>query len=593
MSRTPIRVLPETLIGRIAAGEVVERPASVVKELVENAIDAGASRIEVTVAGGFTGLLRVADDGTGITAADLPLAVERHATSKITSPEELESIASLGFRGEGLAAIGAVARLRLTSRETDASEGAALDVEGGAIGRVRPAARDRGTTVEVRDLFFSTPARRKYLKSASSEMRTVSQLLQAYALAHPGIRISLTVEGKTTLDLSPADDLHGRAGQVFGRERLERMVPILVERPGLALEGFLGAPENSRARSGHQIFLINGRWVASVLLRTAVREAYGDLIPPARHPEAFLHLRIPGETVDVNVHPTKREVRLQDERRLYPELIRAVREQVEGRFPALRLRGRAGEPEAPPPDRQVPLGLYLSRTAPAESGRVAERPAGPRVVPFPGVPFAPPEASESAESPEPPTAPAMASMWQVHETYILAAITDGLLVIDQHAAHERVLYEQALRRLRGDAAASQELLFPLVVELTPEEFAILLEAHAVLEKLGFHLEAFGETTVLVHAVPAGLREWRHGALLRDVLDHYTDLPTNLDVQERVARSVACEGAVTAGQKLSLEEMNALVDQLFATEKPQGDPHGRPVFLRMDLSELHRRFGRSG
>jgi len=295
----------------------------------------------------------------------------------------------------------------------------------------------------------------------------------------------------------------------------------------------------------------------------------------------------------VNVHPTKREVRLQNEQRLYPELIRGVREQVEGRFPALRLRGRPGEPVAQDaPDRQVPLGLYLSRPAPSGGGRVAERQGTPQVIPFPGT--EPGESGESAAPSPPETAgPAMASMWQVHETYILAAITDGILVIDQHAAHERVLYEQAMRRLRGEPAASQELLFPLVVDLTADEFAILLEAHAVLEKLGFHLEHFGETTVLVHAIPAGLREWRHGTLLRDVLDHYTDLPTNLDVQERVARSVACEGAVTAGQKLTLEEMNALVDQLFATEKPQGDPHGRPVFLRMDLSELHRRFGRSG
>jgi DNA mismatch repair protein MutL len=594
VTRGPIRVLPESLIGRIAAGEVVERPASVVKELVENSLDAGATRITVEIEGGLTGLTRVADNGTGIPVEELPVAVERHATSKIQSGEELESIGSLGFRGEGLAAIGAVSRLRLSSRVADAETAGELEVEGGRIGAPRPIARDLGTTVEIRDLFFNTPARRKYLKSDSSEIRTISQSLQAYSLAHPEVHLTFTVDGRSVLDLPSAPDLHERAGQILGRTRLDRMVPILIETPEFTLEGFVGAPEQSRARSGHQIFLINGRWVTSLLLRTAVREAYGDLIPPARHPEAVLLLGLPGDTVDVNVHPTKREVRLLNERRLYPALIRAIREQVEGRFPALTWSDRRppanpeASPDAPEDRNQVPMGLYLSRGTRGGSrggeGAVAER---PRVVPFPGA-MAPPSPPE-----EPGDEPAMASMWQVHETYILASISNGLLVIDQHAAHERVLFEQAMRRLRGEASASQELLFPLVVELTADELSILLEAHAVLENLGFHLELFGGTTVLVHAIPAGLREWRHGALLRDVLDHYTDLPTSLDVQERVARSVACQGAVKAGQKLSLEEMNTLVDQLFATEKPQGDPHGRPVFLRMELSELHRRFGRSG
>jgi DNA mismatch repair protein MutL len=578
------------MVGRIAAGEVVERPGSVVKELVENALDAGATRVTVDVEGGFTGLIRVSDNGNGIPVAELPLAPHRHATSKIVESPDLERIDSLGFRGEGLAAIGAVARLRITSRCPTEEGGGEISVEGGKIAPVAPAGRAPGTTVEVRDLFFNTPARRKYLKSASAELRHVSQLVQAYALARPDVHLTLRVDGRASLDLPPAEDLHGRVAQVLGTDRRERMVPVLAEGPGFVLEGFLGAPEDSRARSGHQFFLINGRWVTSVLLRAVVREAYGDLIPPSRHPEAILHLTVPPEELDVNVHPTKREVRLLRERQLYPSLISMVRQRVEDRFPSLRIEPQ-GTPEEPRPAEspQVPLGLYLSRSPEREPGGVSDAPR-PRlpgeVVPFPGSAW-----EERGEEGEPE--PAMASMWQLHETYILAAIQNALLIIDQHAAHERVLFEQALSRLRGEPAASQELLFPLVVDLTHDEFSVLLEAQPTLEKLGFHLELFGGTTVLVHAIPAGLREWRHGALLRDVLDHFTDLPAHLDVQERVARSVACQGAVKAGQKLTLEEMNTLVDQLFATEKPQGDPHGRPVFLRVGLEELHRRFGRSG
>jgi len=586
--RRKIEVLPDDLVGRIAAGEVVERPASVVKELLENALDAGALRVAVEVSAGITGSLRVADDGEGIPAEELSLAVHRHATSKLHDPDDLDRIASLGFRGEGLAAIGAVSRLSLVSCPRQAPGAAEIRVVGGAVGSVVPAARAPGTTVEVQDLFFNTPARRKYLRTLPVELRQISQLLQAYALARPDVHFSLNVEGRVSLEFPAADDLHSRAGQVLGRDRLSRMIPILIELPDLSLEGFLGAPEDSRIRSGHQIFLLNRRWVTSPLLRTAVREAYGDLIPPSRHPEAVLHLVLDPAEVDVNVHPTKREVRLARERALYPRLISLLRGKVEDRFPALRLSGGEGEPRSWPPG--PPSSSLYETGSGGQGGRVAEAElprALAQILAFPGMP-APEMAVAEGEEP-----PAMASMWQAHATYIFVSIQGAVLIIDQHAAHERVLYEQAIERFHGVPAASQELLFPQVVELTHDEVSVLLEASGTLEKLGFHLELFGGTTVLVHAIPAGLRSWRHGALLRDVIDHYTDLPTALDITERVARSVACQGAVKSGQKLSLEEMNTLVDQLFATEKPQGDPHGRPVYLRVELGELHRRFGRSG
>ena len=597
MTPRPIRVLPESLVGRIASGEVVERPASAVKELVENALDAGAEAITVEVEGGPAGLLRVTDDGTGIPAAELGTAVQRHATSKIDGPDDLDAVPTLGFRGEGLAAIGAVSRMRVLSRTEDGETAAQVVVEDGRVAAGEPAARARGTTVEVRDLFFTTPARRKYLKSPSTERRAVARLVQAYAFGNPKVAFTLVQEGKEALRAGPAADLHERAVQILGAGRVARMIPVLVEEPGVGIEGFLGAPEEARAQTGHQVFLINGRWVASPVLRQCVRAAYGDLIPPARHPEALLLLTLPPGEVDVNVHPTKREVRLLRERELYPRLITLLRRRVEGHFPSLRLR----EPDQPLPPELEPergyagedrggqqkMGLFPASPGADRVGWVSDSPRREGLV----VPF--PTAADVGGEAKGESGTALANLWQIHDTYILARIKSGVLVIDQHAAHERVLYEQALRRFEGEPPASQELLFPLVVELTPDELPLLLEAHAHLEKLGFHLELFGGTSVLVHAIPAGVREWSNGALLRDILDHFGELPDTVEIHEKVARSVACHGAVKAGQTLSLAEMNELVDQLFATEKPQGDPHGRPVFLRIDLAELHRRFGRSG
>ncbi|NNF07502.1 MAG: DNA mismatch repair endonuclease MutL [Candidatus Eisenbacteria bacterium] len=578
-----IRVLPDALVGRIAAGEVVERPASVIKELVENSLDAGAAHIEVSLDGEPQQFMQVADDGKGISAEELTLAVQRHATSKIQESDDLTQIHTLGFRGEGLAAIGAVARLRLSSRPLDSEMGASVFVEDGRIGAVEPIARAHGTTVEIRDLFFSTPARRRYLKSQTAEVRAISQLLQAYALGNPGVGFSLMQRSKQAFHFPAAPDLASRAAQILGAKRLDRMFPVEIEEADLALEGFLGAPEDSRARSGHQIFLVNGRWVTSPLLRQVVRQAYSDLIPPGRHPEALLSLRLPPEDVDVNVHPTKKEIRLRRERELYPRLTELLRRRVEGHFPSFQLSGQPEESlpdvlEEGRPESQTSLPLYPTSPKAEAEGWVSDQSSV--VLPFPKT-----ETKDSAE-------PTLANLWQLHETYICARVKQGLLIIDQHAAHERVLYEQALKRLQGDPPLSQELLFPLVVELTPDEFAVLLDSLSLLEKVGFHLETFGGTSVLVHAIPAGVREWKHGALLKDILDHISDLPSEMENHERVARSVACHGAVKAGQTLGNVEMNELVDQLFATEKPQGDPHGRPVFLRIELNELHRRFGRS-
>lgn len=599
----PIRRLSPEVVARIAAGEVIERPASVVKELLENSLDAGAGRITVEVEGSPDRLIRVADNGHGMTADGLRLALERHATSKIRAAEDLLRVTSLGFRGEGLPSVAAVSRIAVLT-STGEGAGTRLVAEGGTIVEVDAAGRGRGTTVEVRDLFFNTPARRKFQRAASTELQMVARTLQSYALARPDLHLVYAVDGREILNLPPAASLGERMSAIYGPERTGRMIPVDHGDSLLRLAGFLGAPEDSRARSDQQTFFINGRWVSNPLLRQAVRQAYGNLIPFDRHPFAVLAVEIDPTRVDVNVHPTKREVRFSNDRDLFPALVTGLKRVVEGHVPGfVPARGArpADWPEAPSAAEEPPTGDSALEVAVRDVADLfggpgdGEAPAGardagrdlPRIVAFsPGASLDAGEGGETAE-------PARADLWQLHRTYILAATRGGLLIIDQHAAHERILFEESILRLRGARAASQELLFPRVVDLTAEEFHRLLDIQPVLERLGFHLELFGGTTVVVHGIPAGLTRWHDGALLHEMIALYGDLPGGPPVEERVARSYACRAAVKAGEPLDPPEMNELVDRLFATTLPQGDPHGRPTYLRIAIEDLHRRFGRSG
>jgi len=571
------RLAPETA-SRIAAGEVIERPLSALKEVLENALDAGARRVEIAVEGSLDRGFTVSDDGDGIGPDELDLALERHATSKIGSLDDLDRLASLGFRGEALPSIAAVSRLRITSRP-EGEEGAAfIAADGGAVTDRGRAARARGTTVEVRELFFNTPARRKFLKSPAGELRAALRMVEACGLAFPEVAFRVTVDGRERLDWPPAGSVRERAGALWGPRHAEQRLEVQGERDGVRLHALLGLPEHARATRDGQTFLVNRRWIQSPVLGQALRQAYGNLLPTGRFPAAALWITLPAERLDVNVHPTKREVRFASEETVFGLIAGACAQALAPLHPPFTVvQGGSVEPHwagkvsEGPPD-QTYLGLDDPATTPAAPAAGAGRPAAGTVA-------------AADEGP---------ALWQLHNTYILAPVRDGLVIVDQHAAHERVLYEEARARLEGQRGASQQLLFPALVELSRDHFDLLLELGPSLQQLGWDLAPLGPPTVIIRGLPAGSHEDRPGALLQDVLDGVaedTGRTAHDDLTEKLARSYACHAAVRAGDPLSQDEMRVLLDRLFATTRPHGDPHGRPTFVRMALDDLHRRFGR--
>jgi len=584
---------------RIAAGEVLDRPNAALKELVENALDAGAKSIEITVENSLDRAFEIADDGVGMSLDELPLALERHATSKIAQLEDLDRLATLGFRGEALPSIAEVARLSILSRPRD-PEGPAhrLDAEGGVVQSPVPAARAPGTTIAVRDLFFNTPARRKFLKSAGGELRLALRMLNAYALASPGVAFKFSVDGRPRLALPVAASRRDRLVALYGNHFVERLIELREERPGFTFEAWLGVPELARVTREGQTILVNGRWIQSPLLSQAVRHGYGNLIPPGRHPTAILALEIDPATIDVNIHPTKREIRFSREDAVFGFLAQSVAKPLQKLAPRYAPSAR-GAPVAPSlaeltredtrqPTLFAPRGpvAVVTGGATTEGGTGATGPAGALQL-VPPAPDGETPAAASARLPD---------LWQLHQTYILAPIAGGLLIVDQHAAHERILYEEAIARFRTRGATSQGLLFSLPVDLSRDEFDLLLEVKDALEALGFELEALSPPTVMVRGVPGGIGARDPATLLRDVLDgmgeHHGRSLAKDEPWDRVAKSFACHAAVRAGETLTREEMNHLIDRLFATDLPHGDPHGRATFVRVDLHELNQRFGRS-
>lgn len=584
----PIRLLPPETASRIAAGEVVERPLSALKEVVENALDAQARRVEVRVEKSLDQWFLVADDGVGISPADLELALERHATSKLSDFDDLDHLSTLGFRGEALPSIAAVSRMRLTSRPVGADAAAFVQVEAGQVLERGAAARAPGTTVEVRDLFFNTPARRKFLHSSGGELRASTRMLESYALARPGTAFRLVVDDRERFDWGIATTRRERAAQVWGARHAEQLLEASGERAGMRVYVLLGLPEHARATREGQVFLVNGRWVQSPALSQALRQAYGNLLPGGRFPTAVVWLDVPAERLDVNVHPTKREVRFADDDAVFSLVAASCAKPLATIHPPFTVvsGGRGADPlpvwaervnEKPVDESQLGLGLSVPPAPPVADAATPS--AGPAAATGAGA-----AAAGDAD----------AQFWQLHRTYILAPVRGGLVIVDQHAAHERILYEEARARLVGQQGASQGLLFPVLVDLTRGQFELLLEAGPYLRQLGWDLSPLGPPTVVIQGVPSGLKLERPGAVLQDILDGLGEgTPAGQeDIVERVARSAACHSAVRAGDALSREDMRALVDRLFATSRPHGDPHGRPTFVRMDLDELHRRFGRS-
>ena len=609
-----IRQLSPETVNRIAAGEVIERPASVVKELVENAIDAGAREIEVVTAAGGLSLIRVTDDGSGMSHADLALSVERHATSKLAS-EDLLDIRTLGFRGEALPSIGSIARLEIATRPRDAQSGHAVTVDRGAKGALRPAALNPGTRVEVTDLFSATPARLKFMKSERSENAAIADVVRRLALAHPGVGFALQTGERVGLRLAPVpegpDGLIRRLARIMGEDFARDGVRVSAERDGLGIDGFAGLPTLHRPDTSLQHLLVNGRPVRDRLLLAAVRAAYGDLVPRGRNPLLALFLTLDPHEVDVNVHPTKAEVRFRDSGRVRSLIIGALRHTLEtaghratarhGVAAAELLGAGAGAaPESrsdairapyctgPQPRSYLTPGLAEAMQAPLDGLDVPSAPPPPEAngAAAPGDP-----ASEVAASRHPlGTARA-----QLYDTYIVAEAAGSIVLVDQHAAHERLVYERLKAGLANSGVARQGLLIPEIVEVTAEEADALEEQADDIARLGLALERFGPEAVAVRETPALLGQADVKGLVKDLAAELTSGEGGrsplLERLEAVASRMACHGSVRAGRRLSGAEMNALLREMEATPFSGQCNHGRPTYVELKRGDIERLFGR--
>lgn len=652
----PIRPLPTLVVNQIAAGEVVERPASVVKELLENAIDAGARRVDVAVEKGGCELVRVVDDGGGIPTGELPLAVASHATSKIAETDDLFRVRTLGFRGEALASIGAVSRLRLRSRVADAQSAAEIEVLGGRVGGVRQCAAPPGTAVEVSQLFYNTPVRRKFLRTTQTEMGHVSEALTRVALAHRELHVSLRHNGRLVFQLPPVGELRERLALLFGAELTEGLIEVDSEDGATRLRGYVAHPSHSRADRRMQYLFLNGRPIQDRALAHALGEAYRGLLLSGRHPIAFLFLEMPPEAADVNVHPTKQEVRFREGQRLYSQLLATLRTRFLSSDLAARLRPATPDRSPDPAEleaRQAALRHQVAQwaTGELEQRRVAGAPhSGTTGEPVPrvdrneagemrrrgptplragtgaevGVPGGgegtsdTPIAAADGAGPtvaggQPPVPVRLGGQdagaqadWrrtdkriparalQLHNAYLVVETDEGMLVIDQHALHERILYEQLRHRVLAGRLESQRLLVPEPVDLTPTEAAAAMESRELLARLGLELESFGGDTVLLESYPAMLKMLDPKRVLRDLLallHQRGRAPERRDLIDEMLHLVACKAAVKAGDPLTPEEIAALLEQRHLADDSHHCPHGRPSMLVFTKADLDRQFKR--
>jgi DNA mismatch repair protein MutL len=588
-----IHILPEKLANQIAAGEVVERPASVVKELVENALDAGAARVDVTVRNGGKTEIRVADDGWGMGREDALLAVDRHATSKVRNEADLAAIRTLGFRGEALPSIGSVARLVLETAERD-GDGTRVVVTAGQLAAVEECARRTGTTISVRSLFFNVPARAKFLRSSAAENRAVGEVVTTLALATPGIAYTLDTGGRDVLVLPAATTVAERVAAIWGPDAADELIPVAHRSGGIVLSGLIQRPDDSRPSTRRAYLFVNGRSFADRALVRAADRAFRTTIPQGVYPSLFLFLEVPDGEVDVNVHPAKAEVRFRDRAAVERVLEEGIRAALAGVDSTPSIGARAA-----PADARYEVapgtGVAAVREAPPQ-------PSGPPPPAEPQMTLFVTGASQGKQEPGQPDAlrellGSAPTMWQVHNTYIIAETRSGLVLVDQHSAHERVLYEEIVRGFGSRDMNSQRLLFPLTLRLSPAEYALVEQITGLLEGAGYEIEPFGGRSIIVHSVPAPHPYFDAERCLREMITELTEGSSLVDSartqHQRIALSMACKGAIKAGQKLTAREMSELFDRLFATELPYHDIHGRPTVVQLSLTELHRRFGRGG
>ncbi|NVP56249.1 DNA mismatch repair endonuclease MutL [Rhizobium sp. DBTS2] len=613
-----IHQLSETLINQIAAGEVIERPASAAKELIENAIDAGASRIEIATAGGGKTLLRVTDNGIGMSPDDLALAVKRHCTSKIS--DSLDDVRTLGFRGEALPSIGSVARLTIQSRTNDAPEGSQISVLGGRLEPVRPTPANRGTVVEVRDLFFATPARLKFMKSEKAEAAAITEVVRRMAIAFPAIRFVLSGPDRSTLELAATgDDRLARIAQVLGKDFRDNAIEIDAEREGVRLTGFAGVPTFNRGNSLQQFAFVNGRPVQDKLIWSALRGAYAETIPSGRYPVAVLEIAIDPELVDVNVHPAKSDVRFRDPGLVRGLIVGAIRQALARDGDRAATTGAAGLMRAfrPEPFRPAAASATASWTAaaspyrpldtqPAGSGFAEMRQAGfdigiepsaraEPIVTAVGTEPVPAQIQSQALAQAVERYPLGAARAQLHANYIVAQTEDGLVIVDQHAAHERLVFETMRNALHSRPVAAQTLLIPEIVDLPEDDCDRLIAQADNLARLGLGIERFGPGAIAVRETPAMLGEMDAAGLVRQLADELAEWDTASGLANRLeylAATMACHGSVRSGRRMRPEEMNALLRQMEATPGSGQCNHGRPTYIELKLADIERLFGRS-
>lgn len=595
--RPVIRQLDEAAINRIAAGEVVERPASAVKELVENALDAGAARIQVDIADGGKTLIRVTDDGCGMTAEDLPLALSRHATSKIDGSDLLD-IRSFGFRGEALPSLGAVGRLTITSRAE--GEAAQISCEGSRMTPVRPAALTKGTVVELRDLFFATPARLKFLRSDRAEMQAVTEVIRRLAMAEPQVGFTLRDvtggEARTLFRADPAngdlfDALQSRLASVIGRDFTDNALRIDAEREGLRLQGYAALPTYSRGSSAQQYLFVNGRPVLDRMLYGALRAAYFDVLARDRHPAAVLNLIADPQRVDVNVHPAKAEVRFREPDAARSLIITALKSALTGAGHRASSTVGAATLDAFRPEPRV---YQMDRPSPASFARAFAFQAPETFTGFAEAPQAPVYAPGEEKAQPHDEHPLGAARAQLHENYIVAQTATGIVIVDQHAAHERLVYERLKRQMDETGIRAQALLIPEIVDLSPTDAARVLEAAPALAEVGLGIEPFGGSAVAIRETPAVLGPVNGAALIRDILDELTDQGDSQLVRARIdaiLSRMACHGSVRSGRQMRPEEMNALLREMEATPLSGQCNHGRPTYVELSLHDIERLFGR--
>lgn len=579
----PIRLLTSETIGKIAAGEVVERPVSVVKELIENSIDAGASRIDVEIAGGGSQRIRVSDNGTGMTRHDLELAIQRHATSKLSSFADFDVLDTLGFRGEALPSIAAVSRFTIRTGAAEEGSSAQLESAFGETRKISPIAAPRGTTVTVEDLFGNVPARRKFLRQPGTESTYITRLVSAYAANRSDIAWSLTNDGRRTLSTQGSGDDLAAAVGVYGNELVDAVLPISSEAegatiPGIRVSGWISSPRVSRSHRQNLFFFVNGRHIQHRALVYALEEAYHSLLMIGRHPLGMIRIEMDARAIDVNVHPTKAEVRFADERAVARAVQRAAHAALVGQHQDVLPDIAFELPQGPPSVNQT---FFQGREMEQAEAAVDRRPIGDEDQ------MGPVSGNIGHRS----GLPVLRVLGQVGATYIIAEGPGGMVLIDQHAAHERILYEAILGQLETDTIDRQPLLDPMVIDLAPHELAILERSMDELREIGFDLDMFGEQSVIIRAIPAIIKRVDISTRMHAILEELAEGGSGESWRDSVAISAACHTSIRAGQALSLDEMRELVVQLERTQQPRACGHGRPTMLHMSRGDLERQFSR--